>query len=213
MIDLTKTLTIFLISAGDNPNYDDCLKSLNNQTVKFKLNIIKDVRPCALQDPHLGKNIYGVKMYNHDIVKKYPYNLESKSCEMEQIKRMENDGYKYIITPDMTVFDKKALGLKRDTKCILAFDRIVLGKHSPKWTNELIFERYFNLMERFKIYHYTWLESLPVKLRNSYLKSPTELNFYAMMGAYTSVSAGTEILITKDKDFRNMKKQEIETEN
>jgi hypothetical protein len=46
-----------------------------------------------LKDTHLDFNLYGIKGYKHNILKKYPYNLEIISCEVEQVKRFQNDGY------------------------------------------------------------------------------------------------------------------------
>ena len=202
--DLAKTdnlfndeITAFVISCGNNPNFDDCIIALNNQTMKCKIEVIKDYSPSSkafqeminrcktkyyvqvdedmilfptaiekmyesisnsknnhvmiahgLHDVHLDFDIIGIKIFNHDVYKNYPYNLDINSNKIptiEQLERIEKDGY----TTHM------------DTKSIV-------GYHSPKWTTELIFERYFDLMEKYKIYGYTWLKDLPKKLNNRY---------------------------------------------
>ena len=205
-----KDITAFVISYGKNPNFTDCVNALKKQTISCKIEIIKDYAPSSvafqeminrckskyyiqvdedmvlypdaveimynaivnsdqniamiahmLHDEHLNYDIVGVKIYNHDITKKYPYNTDINFNEIptiDQMSRMEKDGY-----------TSRIFGT-------------VIGVHSPKWNEELIFERYFDLLEKYKIYKYKWIENLPKKLEEIYDKAPTELNYYAMMG-------------------------------
>ena len=81
-----------------------------------------------LLDVRLNFKIYGVKIYKYEAFKNYPYNLNHPSCEVEQLNRMKKDGY--IFNDDF-----KGIGLVPQ----------VIGKHSPKWTERTIFERYYNL--------------------------------------------------------------------
>ena len=225
-VDLTKELTVFIIRSGENPNYKDCLNSLNNQNVDFILKEIIDIAPMSkafqkmiddcdteyyiqvdedmvlledsiskiyhsmlklsektcsisfrLLDKHLNFNIYGIKGYKHNILKKYPYNLNIISCEVEQLARLQKDGYDMVMNIE------------------------VVGYHSPKWTAELIFERYFDLMEKWKIFRYDWLSELPYKLVDIYSKDPSEINFYALMGAMSSVME-KEPIRKSEKNFK-----------
>lgn len=234
--DFTNELTVFVISAGDNPNFQDCLDALSRQTCKFELKLIKNIAPMSrafqeminlcktpyyvqvdedmiledssietmyesikkskektfmisymLKDVHLDFNIVGIKIYKHHIMKQYPYNLDVISCEKEQILRLEQGGY---------VFESKGM---------------VVGLHSPKWTTELIYERYFDLMEKYKVYGYSWLEHLPKKLCNKIKESPTEENIYAFLGAIMSVSTGEKLrdreknYLIQDSRYENIK--------
>jgi GR25 family glycosyltransferase involved in LPS biosynthesis len=236
-------LTVFVISFGENPNYLDCKNSLENQTVKFHIKEIKDISPMSkafqkmidncktkyyiqvdedmilhsdaiekiynslisseenistvahmLRDVHLDFNLYGIKAYKHEVLKKYPYNLKIISCEVEQINRLQSDGYETIMVEE------------------------VVGYHSPKWTPELIFERYFDLMEKWKKFNYHWMSELPSKLMHIYQNDPSELNLYAMMGAMCSISSDEPIrdreknFSIKDKNFQKIKKM-IEVKN
>ena len=223
--DLRKELTVFLISCGENPNYQDCLESLQKQSVKFNLKEIKNISPMSkafqkmiddcetdfyiqvdedmilfedsiekiynnllsskkniciishlLNDVHLNFDIHGIKGYKHKILKNYPYNLNIISCEMEQIERLKNDGFEIDMIES------------------------VLGLHSPKWTNELIFERYFDLMEKWKKYKYWWMEQVPNKLMNKYKEDPSEINLFALSGALSSIS-NPELLRNREKNF------------
>lgn len=237
MNDLSDRLTVFIISCGENPNYTDCLESLSNQNVKFTLKEIKNISPMSkafqkmindceteyyiqvdedmilfqnsieeiykkledsddnistvtfmLKDVHLDFNLYGIKGYKHNILKNYPYNLEIISCEVEQVRRLQNDGYETIMIEK------------------------VLGYHSPKWTPELIYERYFDLMEKWKNFKYHWMGELPAKLLQIFKNEPTNLNFYALSGALHSLSSEENIrkreknFNIKDENFEKLKK-------
>jgi len=224
MKDLSNVLTVFVISCGENPNYNDCISALNFQSVKFKRDVIKNYHPMSmafqemqtrcttpyyvqvdedmilantaiefmynaikslnnktpivafrLRDVHFNMPIYGIKIYNHNVFKNYPYNLECRSCEIEQLDRMKKDGYS------------------------VNHNHLIVGQHSPKWNNELIFERYFDLMEKYKKHKYDWLENLIPKLWGIIKKEPTQLNMHALPGAYTSIL--NDQVTEKEKDY------------
>ena len=210
-IDLSQKLTVaFICGKQSDPNANLVLNSLQNQDCQFQLIKVLNVSPMSkafqemfdncnteyliqidsdmvihpnaikrmydkiegnnspenivmdcylLKDVHLNMNIYGVKIYKMNIFKKYPFNTQHPSCEVEQLERMKNDGYD------------------------IRFQSEILGEHSPHWTNESIFERYYNLMEKFKIYRYIWTEKLPKKLIDKIKENPTDLNIYAFAGA------------------------------
>jgi GR25 family glycosyltransferase involved in LPS biosynthesis len=234
---LEEKLTVFIVNAGENPNYKDCINAINNQNCTFQIKFIENIAPMSkafqkmiddceteyyiqvdgdmilntnaietiyntlvtsdskisivaymLKDAHLNYNIYGVKGYKHNLLKKYPYNLEIISCEVEQIKRMQNDGYETLML------------------------ETVLGLHSPFWTPELIYERYFDLMEKWKVYKYHWMSKLPVKLLEIFKKDPSNINFFALAGAINSLSSELPLrnreknFTIKDPAVENLKK-------
>lgn len=231
--NLREELTVFVLNAGENPNYLECVDSIYNQNCAFHTKFINNVAPmskafqqmindCAtkyyiqvdgdmvlnpdaietiyntlvssnentaivaymLKDAHLNFDIYGVKGYKHEILSKYPYNLEIISCEVEQMNRMTKDGYK-------TEMIEKVLGI-----------------HSPKWTHELIYERYFDLMEKWKIYKYHWVGKLPAKLLAMFKNEPSDLNFFALAGTMESLSS-QEPIRKREKDF-SIKNKNVE---
>jgi hypothetical protein len=110
-----------------------------------------------LHDQHLNFDIQGVKIYKYEIFKQYPYNLNTLSCEMEQLNKMKKDGYIYQ---------------EIDT---------VLGEHSPYWNEELIFDRYFIFMQKYDF------KKLPEEVFETYRKNPTKNNWYAVLGAICGV--------------------------
>jgi GR25 family glycosyltransferase involved in LPS biosynthesis len=228
--DLSDTLTVFIISCGENPNYNDCLSALEDQNVIFKIKQIKNVSPMSaafqkmiddcdtdyyiqvdedmilfentietifnslvnsdekistvafrLKDTHLDFDLYGIKGYKHDIMKNYSYNLDIISCEVEQIKRLQSDGYQTLMNLE------------------------IVGLHSPKWNEDLIYERYFDLMEKWKSFGYDWLSELPSKLLKIFKEDPSDINFFALAGAIVSISDQNQIR-KQEKNF-NLKNE------
>lgn len=222
---MTHDLTAFLISAGHNPNFWAAKAALEAQHPAVLIHEIRNTAPmdrafqrmldeCTtpyfvqcdcdmvlapeacrtmlhelasqpddvafiaymLHDPHLGFPIQGVKCYRTDIMRKFPY-VAGLSCEKSQLDRLRDAGYK------------------------IAERWTVLGEHSPQWTPELIFERYFDLMEKWKRFGYRWLEGLPARLLSQYTREPTENNQYAYLGAAASISEPTPVR-AREKDYR-----------
>lgn len=227
MKDLTNQLTCFVITAGDDPNINTCLSALEKQSCKFKLDIIKNYYPMSvafqemlnrcttpyyiqidgdmilnqntvekmynefaedgnnakvamqcylLRDAHLDIPIYGIKIYNYNIFKNYPYNIQHPSCEVEQLTRIEKDRYTYNLKAE------------------------VVGEHSPFWTDETIFERYYNLIQKFRIFKYIWLQQLPEKLFQIFAKNPTKQNYYAIAGLLSGIYEKN--IMNEEKDVR-----------
>lgn len=127
-----------------------------------------------LLDHHQNKPIDGIKIYKYDIFKKYPYK-NVLSCEMEQLKELERDGFNYI----------------RNSETI--------GTHCPIWSKETIFERYFNYMEKLKKFESANYPLLLQNLLNIFLKDQTKTNLYAFIGAIAS--AVTRDIKTDEKDY------------
>jgi len=125
-----------------------------------------------LFDCHLQKTIEGVKIYKHDIFKKFPY--ENKmGFEMNQLSQLEQQGYNYKIIKQ------------------------IIGKHSPYWTNINIYNRYYELIMRNRKIC-CGLDKLPNKLFNIFQQTPTKLNFFAVMGAFMALIDKDDSLTTKD---------------
>jgi hypothetical protein len=154
--------------------HEDTIEKIYDRLLKTEENI--SIVAYMLNDVHLDFDIYGIKGYKHTILKRYPYNLDIISCEVEQVKRMKNDGYETMMVGE------------------------VVGKHSPKWTTSLIYERYFDLMEKWKNFKYDWLGELPSKLFQIFQNDPSEINLYALMGAMTSMSS-KEMIRKREKNF------------
>ncbi len=225
MKDFSKELTVFLITCGDNPNLNDCYSALLDQTCLFKIDTIKNYTPMSvafqqmlerintpyyievdedmilekntiekmytdmineknpaiamkcyfLHDVHLDKDIMGVKIYKSEIFKKYPYNMNHPSIEVEQLERLQKDGYIYEGRPN------------------------IVGLHSPKWTADLIYARYYNLSQKYRLYSYNWMgEPLKTRLIHLDKNHPSELNHNALLGYLNGLK---DELITKEKSL------------
>lgn len=225
MRNISSELTVFFITSGYNPNEESCLSALKNQTCLFTLQIIRNYSPMSvafqemlircktpyyievdgdmllqkntiekmyneilptdsktamqcyrLRDVHLDFPIYGIKIYKHDIFKNYPYDIKHPSCEVKQLDDIKKDGYTYTLIED------------------------IVGEHSTFWTDTGIYERYYNLMQKFRLFKYVWMRDLPKKLVGIYQKSPTEQNLYALCGAIIGLSDNK--IIDGEKDSR-----------
>ena len=131
-----------------------------------------------LRDVHLDERIFGVKVYRTALVREFPYSLSSNACDAEQADRIKRSQYQ------------------------VDHRYVVMGEHSPKWTPALIFERYVNLMEKYKQYGYDWIGNVPLRLGQIYRRDPSEVNLFALMGAYTSMISKDPLLVG-EKDFKS----------
>lgn len=130
---------------------------------------------CRLHDVHYNIDIRGIKIYNSEIFKKFPYNLNHPSCEVEQLQRLESTGYKWLDHPK------------------------VIGEHSPQWTSETIFNRYNNLVKKQFLLKGPCgfgniQQTLAYRLKNKF----NDLDFFALLGAN---SALTEQEFYGEKNF------------
>jgi hypothetical protein len=234
MTNLRDKLTVFVITCGDNPNYVDCLTAIQNQTCFFTYEVIKDFTPMSralqeminrcetpyyievdedmilapttiekmynhfsilkgtpylsrlamlqyrLKDVHYNLDIFGIKIYDHSILKQFPYNLEHPSCEVEQTDRIHKAGYTWKSMSE------------------------VVGLHSPKWTNEGIFNRYYTLVKKQKFFGNDWgygdiVKNLKIKLE----KENTLLNQYAYLGAKSGEKDNTPFISEQDYTTKN----------
>ena len=142
-----------------------------------------------LFDCHVRKCIQGVKIFRHEVVKRYPvHNVEG--CEVDQIQRFKNDGYDYVVGRQPDGRDPF-----RDT----------LGLHGTNYTRETAYVRYYVLQRRErgrglpggKILSIDLIGTLATKYRNE----PTDINFFALAGALAGLKAPMSGS-NHEKDFR-----------
>jgi len=172
MLDLCKTPYFVQVDSDMNLNQDAIAKML--ATMKTRPDKVA-FGAWMLYDRHLDMPIQGVKCYRTAIMQKYPY-TEGISCERSQSDRMRADGY--------TIYESNEL----------------LGFHSLNWTPELIFERYYDLMLKWRKFGYYFLEDLPAKFLAKHLNSRSEIDKYAYLGVLAGIMAAT--IRPREKDFR-----------
>ena len=79
---------------------------------------------AELYDVHVERCIQGVKIFRHDIVRRYPFTA-GNAFESEQVTRLEEDGYVVL----------------RTVCGVHPTDR-TLGLHGTQWSSQSIYERY-----------------------------------------------------------------------
>lgn len=135
-----------------------------------------------LLDVHLGSPIQGVKIFRHDVVKRYP--LQSvQSFEKVQLRQLKADGY--AVQSRFAAIDE------------------VIGLHGTHWTPESIYERYATLERRRRGHpvDLQWFEAYPPVFLKRFLEDPSELNLFALMGVMAGALA-SERGDRTDKDHR-----------
>lgn len=120
-----------------------------------------------LYDVHLRMNIYGVKIYRHEVMSRFPYQ-ESYSCEVDQAARIRKAGFFAVDRYGDDVLKSKGPN--------------VFGVHSPTWTPERIFNRYRRLAQKWRRFKYGWLKSLPLRFKREFQHRGGELDFWALAG-------------------------------
>ena len=229
-------LTVFLITTGQNINYSDCVKSLQNQSVQFHLDIIREFSPlsiafqqmldrcktkyfiqidedmvlnldaieilynliskqnefsmicCHLHDKHYNIDIRGIKIYDYEVFKQFPYNFQHPSCEVEQLERLEKNGYKWLDNP------------------------LMIGVHSPKWDSKSIFLRYYNLVKKQQFLNGACgFGNIPQTLSQRLKSNFNNLDFFALLGANSALTTLTPFNSEKDFTTLNQNYESLKT--
>lgn len=125
-----------------------------------------------LYDVHLQRCISGIKIFRHEIVRRYPFEA-SDGFEKAQVTRLAADGYLFHHTaPEREPVAGRTLGL-----------------HGTQWTVETIYERYLTLARRRVIYKLDWVSEYPAVFLQRYLDEPSPENFFALQGIIAGVFA------------------------
>lgn len=222
--DLSDKLTVFLLTCGENINYQKCLDALNNQSIKFNLNIIKNYHPmgiafqemlnrceteyyCQIDDDMILNENAIETMYNSII------NSDEKTAmvcyKLHDVHLNKGiDGvkiYKYNIFKNypynINVLSCEMEQLENIEKNGFNYKRIstIIGQHCPIWTKENIFERYYNYIDKLKKFGSKNYINMLNNLLKIFLKEPNQLNLYAFIGGLASIlTSGTR---SEEKDF------------
>ena len=137
-----------------------------------------------LHDVHLERTVQGVKIFRHELVRRYPYR-DVNSCELDQLQRLAADGFGYDVI----------MGAEAAPE--------ILGLHGTHWTPRSIYERFLTL-ERARRRHpsnHRWLEPWPAILVERVLERRSSLDLYALLGLVTG-ALGPLDGDGREKDFR-----------
>lgn len=146
-----------------------------------------------LYDPHLDMVISGIKIYDFDVFKLFPYDRRSISCEKEQLDRVNWYG-------------------RGQNKCICKPLELglVVGDHSPRWEPYKIYQRYRNLTEKRRFLPWImWVDELLPKFLKRFKEDPSELNFYALAGVISGLTSPDDSLLG-ERDDRTYGRKEFE---
>jgi hypothetical protein len=121
-----------------------------------------------LFDTHVRMNIYGVKIFRHEIVKRYPF-ADTDGCDVDQNKRLAADGF--------------AVSLAGPTGGDRPHDG-ALGLHGTRYTPREAFYRYLKLSRKTRdAQHVMGWENLPIELARRVAEESTPANVYGLLGA------------------------------
>jgi hypothetical protein len=205
MQDFSQQLTVFLLVTEHKKNFEKCIEALQNQTVKFTLDIISDVSPMSEAFNQMlvrCKTPYFVQC-DEDMVL-YPNAIETmmKDCYLmtgktAQIYYKLHDFHLNKTIGAVKLYDTKInqqfpfsnvfccelqqKNLLQDKGGYNIIEKEeILGLHSPCWEKDKIFAHYKNMGDRQRI-HKCHDDILP-RLYDLVRTDPSELNIYALLG-------------------------------
>jgi len=142
---------------------------------------------AALYDVHLERVIYGLKIFKHTVVRRYPLR-DVNGCEWDQIRRLRADGYVDVRIP-----------LEGATR----HSEHTLGLHGTYWTPEAVYLRYFvlELTRRMGNHTHEWLRTMAPIFLERFLDTGSEVDFHALMGVLAG-SLADRTTMGREKDYR-----------
>ena len=155
---------------------------LHSNGIEILYNTIKTQPSYAmvcyeLQDVNYQIAIRGVKIYNTEIFKKFPYSVHHPSCEVEQLERVQKAGYKWL--------DKEE----------------IIGFHAPKWTTKSIFLRYYNLVKKQQLLQgHCGFGSIRQTLAQHLSENFNNQDFFGLLGATTAYYNNDKF--TQEKNYQ-----------
>jgi len=130
---------------------------------------------CApLWDCDVEQPILGVKIYRHEIVKRFPYR-NSLSCEIAQLRSMEDAGH-------------HAVNLTYEGP-----DAVCVGEHGKHYTPRTMFLRWQRLFHKHnELGNLDWIAPWPARLLERYEKTGDQTHLYALLGAIAGITGRAE---------------------
>ena len=124
---------------------------------------------AALWDCEVERPIQGVKIYRHEIVRRFPYR-DTLSCEMAQLAEMAAAGHHALVLSSREA------------------DAVCLGDHGKHYTPQTVFIRWQRLFHKHnELGHLRWLEPWPQRLLDRYIATRDVLALSALLGAIAGI--------------------------
>jgi len=169
---------------------EDMLLSGNAIEVLYHQIKIRDncaILVAPLEDCFKETTIVGIKIYNHNIIKQFPYDPSAFSCEIEQNDRILSAGYEIVNLFEDSIPSKNTY---------------LLGKVNTKLTNEQVFANFRRDFQKVQLFpdKLGWLNGqIPIMLTK--YKNTKDIRYlYAVLGAYCGLNAKP---LGGEKDYRN----------
>lgn len=126
---------------------------------------------CApLWDCNVQRPLLGVKIYRHEIVKRFPYR-DTLNCEVAQMRELADAGHHALVLP----------AEPPAADC--------LGEHGKHYTPQTIFQRWQRLFhKRNEDASLIWLDGWPSRLLARYIETRDTLHLYAALGAIAGIA-------------------------
>jgi glycosyltransferase involved in cell wall biosynthesis len=134
---------------------------------------------AALWDCDVERPVEGVKIYRHEIVKRFPYQ-DRLSCEATQMQQMSAAGH-------------QAVRLSTEVG-----DALCLGEHGKHYSPQTSFVRWQRLFHKHnELGNQPWLDGWPARLLERYMKTRDRVHLCAALGAIAGIAGRAE----GDKEF------------
>jgi len=142
---------------------------------------------AGLHDVHLDRIIYGLKIFRHAVVRRYPLR-DVHGCEWDQVRRMRADGYVDVRVP-----------LEGATR----HSEHTLGLHGTYWTPEAVYLRYFvlELTRRMGNRTHEWSRETATIFLQRFMETGSEVDFHGLMGILAG-SLADRTTVGREKDYR-----------
>jgi hypothetical protein len=164
--------------------YPHAVRTLYDRISSMEERVVQYV--AGLYDVHLERVIYGLKIFRHDVIRRYPYR-NVRGCEWDQIRRLREGGWIDVRAPiaDASRHSKHTLGL-----------------HGTYWTAETVYLRFLTLelTRRTGNRTHEWMKEAAPGLLRRFLESRSEMDFYAVMGVLAAALPDTKTL-GEEKDY------------
>ena len=161
--------------------YPSALETLRERIVESAASVPLVCAP--LWDCDVERPILGVKIYRHEIVKRFPYR-NSLSCEITQLRSMNEAGHYAVDLPAEP------------------HEAVCLGEHGKHYTPQTIFVRWQRLFhKRNELGHLDWIAVWPARLLERYEKTGDPLHLYAALGAIAGITGRAER--NREMDWRD----------
>ncbi len=228
--DLSKDLTVFVTTIGDEVNFLDCLSHLQRQTVRFRLETIAYIGPLSTafqqmldrcETPYYVQVDEDMLLFPHAIQTLFETLAAAPpatalvcaglwDCDVAHPINGVKIYRHHIVRqfPYEDTFSCEKAQLKRiqdagyQARLLPLEDHSAcLGEHGKHHTPRTIFARWRRLFHKNRRCGYpSWVEPWPALLLERYLKTKQPLHLYALLGAVAGIVG--ELPPDREADFR-----------